>query len=64
MPGHVLSMGGLGWQPRSAVVEPREADAEGMGARDVFRPRSAGLLETLLIELACMKNVCGSAPWI
>lgn len=42
MPGHVLSMGKLGWQPRSAVVEPREADAEGMGACAVFEPCGAG----------------------
>jgi hypothetical protein len=49
LPGQVLSMGELGWQPRSAVVEPREADAEGMGARAVFEPRKAGRLGRLLI---------------
>ena len=35
-------MGELGWQPRSAVVEPREADAEGMGACAAFKPCIAG----------------------
>ena len=44
MPGQVLSMGELGWQPHSAVVEPRKADAEGMGARAAFEPRMAGLM--------------------
>jgi hypothetical protein len=44
LPGQVLSMGELGWQPRSAEVEPREADAEGMGVRAVFEPRKAGRL--------------------
>ncbi len=64
MPGQVLSMGKLGWQPRSAVIELRKADAEGMGARAVFEPRLAGLPMTLLIELAGMKDVCGPAPRI
>lgn len=64
MPGQVLSMGELGWQPRSAVVEPRKADAEGMGARAVFELRRAGLLVALLIELAGMEDVRGPAPRI
>jgi hypothetical protein len=46
LPGHVLSMGKLGWQPRSAVMERREADAEGMGARAVFEPCKAGFMLT------------------
>ena len=64
MPGQVLSMGELGWQPRSAVVELRKADAEGMGAGAVFEPRLAGLPVALLIELASMKDVCSPAPRI
>ena len=36
-------MGELGWQPRSAVVERREADAEGMGARAAFELLPAGM---------------------
>ncbi len=42
-------MGKLGWQPRSAVVELREADAEGMGARAVFEPCGAGRMTVGLI---------------
>ena len=41
-------MGKLGWQPRSAVMERREADAAGMGDGAELEPRSAGLLSRKL----------------
>ena len=64
MPGDVLSMGELGWRPRSAVVERRKADAEGMGARAAFAPRPAGRCIALLIELARVKDVRSPSPRI
>ena len=61
-------MGKLGWQPRSALLEPREADAVGMGARAAFEPCIAGrpgnsrerIVVTLLSALLHLRAEAGN----